>query len=298
MSRAVQGIAKFIYRFGDYYWKNDFFFIESAGESFPSPTYLIERTRTKNDQTSFYVFEYVLDGVGHIECDGKKYDVTAGDFYFLNRLHTHLYYSDREDPYHKIWINVGGRLLDGLVNACGLTDGALVLHNSATREIIERFHQNLIGINAENNEERMFAAQKIASELVLTVRREYREQLGKSVGTAEKIKDFIDSGISYNISLEDIAQHFYLNKSYIISIFSAKYGYTPKQYIIDRKLRAACTMLESDIYAISDISDVLGFSSSQHFSSAFKKRIGSSPDAYRKAKMRERKNADEKNDKS
>lgn len=292
MSRAVHGNAKFIYRVGGYYWKNDFFFVESAGESYPSPAYLIERTRTKNDQTSFYVLEYVIDGVGHIECDGKKYDVGAGDFYFLNRLHSHLYYSDKEDPYHKIWINVGGRLLDGLVNACGLTGGALVLHRSGTRALIERFHAHLNGINAENNEERMLACQKTVSELLLEVRREYRAQLGQTVGTAEKIKDYIDSGISYNISLEDIAQHFYLNKSYIISIFSAKYGYTPKQYIIDRKLRAARTMLEGDIYAISDISDVLGFSSSQHFSSAFKKKIGISPDAYRKAKMLERKKAE------
>ena len=85
------------------------------------------------------------------------------------------------------------------------------------------------------------------------------------------------------MSLDDIVRHFFLNKSYIISIFSAKYGYTPKQYILDRKMQAARTMLEEDYDTIAEIADTLHFSSSQHFSASFKKNIGVSPDAYRKA---------------
>ncbi len=285
MSRIVHGIVNFTYRASGDYGKDNIFFIESMGESLPCIEYLVERTRVKTDTKSIYVFEYVISGAGHIECDGKKYTVKAGDFYFLNRLHSHLYYSDREQPYRKIWVNVRGRLLDGLINAYGLTDGAVVIPNSQTLPLFEKIRSLLSTINVENSDDIMTECSKVMCELVITAATEHRRVQCSAVSTAERIKDYIDSGLSYNVTLDDIAQHFYLNKSYIISIFSEKYGYTPKQYILQRKMQAACSMLEENMYSISEIADILDFSSSQHFSSSFKKKIGVSPDEYRRNKI-------------
>ena len=284
LSRIVHGIVDFVYRAGADYGNNSVFSIESAGVSHPCAEYLVERTREKADTKSIYVFEYVISGKGHIQCDGRSYTVGAGDFYFLNRLHSHLYYSDPDDPYEKIWINAGGRLLDGVVNAYGLTDGAIVIPQSGTRGHLERMHALLRGVNADNSDETMTECAKVLCDLLITAATEHRKVQRATVSTAERIKDYIDSGLAYNGSLDDIAQHFYLHKSYIISIFSDKYGFTPKQYILERKMQAARTMLEEKRYNISEIADILNFSSSQHFSSSFKKKIGISPDEYRKRK--------------
>lgn len=286
MSRIVHGIVSFLYRAGTDYEKNDVFFIESMGENLPCAEYLVERTRDKTDTKSIYVFEYVRSGKGHIECDGKKHTVKAGDFYFLNRLHSHYYYSDKEDPYSKIWVNAGGRLLDGLVNAYGLTDGAIVVPESSTEPIFEEVGRLIASADVDNADEILTACAKQMCDLIITAATEYRRVQRSTVSTAERIKDYIDSGLSYNVSLDDIAQHFFLNKSYIISIFSEKYGYTPKQYILQRKMQAARTMLEENMYSIAEISDILNFSSSQHFSSLFKKKEGVSPDEYRHSKAK------------
>ena len=286
LSRIVHGIVKFTYRASADYVKNNVFFIESMGENFPCSTYLVERTRLKTDTKSIYVLEYVKSGKGHIECDGKKYTVKAGDFYFLNRLHSHLYYSDQDDPYSKIWINVNGRLLDGVVNAYGMTDGAIIIPNSSTLPYFEAIRDKLANVNVTNADEIMTDCAKPMCDLLITAATEYRRVQRATVSTAEKIKDYIDSGLSYNVTLDDISQHFYLNKSYIISIFSEKYGFTPKQYILQRKMQAACSMLEDDLYSIAEIVDVLNFSSSQHFSTSFKKKLGISPDEYRRKKTK------------
>ena len=287
MSRIVHGIARFFFRAGaDYKKNNEVFFIESVGENHPCAEYFVERTREKTDTKSIYVMEFVRGGKGHIECDGKKYTVGKGDFYFLNRLHSHTYYSDRDDPYSKIWINAGGRLLDGLVNAYGLTEGAIVVPNSSTEPLFERFAELVSGADAENADAVRTECAKLMCDLIITAATEFRQVQRATVSTAERIKDYVDSGLSYNVSLDDIAQHFFLNKSYIISIFSEKYGYPPKQYILQRKLQAARTMLEENIYSIAEISDILNFSSSQHFSSLFKKKEGISPDEYRKKKRK------------
>ena len=79
----------------------------------------------------------------------------AGDFYFLNRLYSHNYWSDKDDPYHKIWINAGGRLLDGVVNACGFTDGAVVVPDSDTLHYFEELRETLSDVNPENAAERI-----------------------------------------------------------------------------------------------------------------------------------------------
>ena len=284
MSRIVHGIVNFTYRASGDFTKDNVFYIESMGESFPSVEYLVERTRVKTDTKSIYVFEYVLDGIGHIECDGRKITVKKGDFYLLNRLHSHLYYSDREKPFRKIWVNVRGRLLDGLINAYGLTEGAIVIPNSETLPCFEKLRALLSTINVGNSDEIMSKCAVTMCEMVITAAAEHSRVQRAAISTAERIKDYIDSGLSYNVTLDDIAQHFYLNKSYIISIFSEKYGYTPKQYILQRKMQAACSMLEENMYSISEIADLLDFSSSQHFSSSFKKKLGVSPDEYRRGK--------------
>ena len=283
MEPILRNTGRIFYLGGPNYAENDFFFIESMGDNLPSPAYTFHRERKKNDTKSIYVFEHVISGKGYIECGGRHYDVKAGDFYFLNRLYSHNYWSDKDDPYHKIWINAGGRLLDGVVNACGFTDGAVVVPDSDTMHYFEELRETLSDVNPENAAERIRTSEGILCQMLLTARDELYRHPRAEVSTAERIKDFIDSGLSYDMTLDDIVRHFYLNKSYIISIFSGKYGYTPKQYILDRKMQAARTMLEEDYDTIAEIADTLHFSSSQHFSASFKKSTGVSPDAYRKA---------------
>ena len=283
MEPILRNTGRIFYLGGPNYAENDFFFIESMGDNLPSPAYTFNRERKKNDTKSIYVFEHVISGKGYIECGGRHYDVKAGDFYFLNRLYSHNYWSDKDDPYHKIWINAGGRLLDGVVNACGFTDGAVVVPDSDTLHYFEELRETLSDVNPENAAERIRISEGILCQMLLTARDELHRHQRAEVSTAERIKDFIDSGLSYDMTLDDIVRHFYLNKSYIISIFSGKYGYTPKQYILDRKMQAARTMLEEDYDTIAEIADTLHFSSSQHFSASFKNSTGVSPDAYRKA---------------
>lgn len=282
-----------VYRAGSLRGKDRFFSIESAGEDLPTPEYLVERTRTKNDsediyantRDNIYVFEYVLSGKGYIECEGKTYTVGAGDFYFLHRLHTHLYYADKTDPYRKLWVNASGRLMDSVLGACSMTDGALVVHDSQTLPYFRRIHELLDGMNGGNSEEIMNACAKELCGMILTASAEHKKAKKASYSIAEQIKDYIDSDLSFTISLDDIANRFFLNRSYIISIFSAKYGYTPKQYIIEKKMQSACSMLEENLYSIADIADILNFSSSQHFSAAFKKKYGMTPAEYRREKI-------------
>ena len=96
-----------------------------AGITYPDPAYEILVYRRP-----LCVFEYVLSGCGHIERNGSILTVNAGDAYILTAGTYHHYYSDKVDPWTKIWFNVSGSLVQHLLSDYGL-DGVT---------LIPRFH--------------------------------------------------------------------------------------------------------------------------------------------------------------
>lgn len=58
-------------------------------------------------------------------------------------------------------------------------------------------------------------------------------------------------------------------------------GRSPHDYLLDRRLQAAATALRSDTSPIASIAAACGFSDRRHFARLFRKRLGSSPRAFR-----------------
>ena len=87
------------------------FFIELAGTTYPNENYFVRR------ENAFYVVvEYVVSGQGTLFLNEKSYQVKAGDLYLLFPGYDHLYFSDKKDPFHKIWFNACGTLVGSLLH--------------------------------------------------------------------------------------------------------------------------------------------------------------------------------------
>ena len=88
-----------------------------------------------------------------------------------------------------------------------------------------------------------------------------------------------------NISNPDITNVFLAKKLgisevYLRKLFSAHYGITPKQFIIDMRIQKAKSLLTNGTYTITSISEECGFSSLYHFCRAFKEKTGMTPTEY------------------
>jgi AraC-like DNA-binding protein len=59
-------------------------------------------------------------------------------------------------------------------------------------------------------------------------------------------------------------------------------GFAPLQYLINLRVAEAMCMIKNSDYSMTRIALELGFYSSQHFFSTFKKMTGFSPKSYRK----------------
>ena len=86
--------------------------------------------------------------------------------------------------------------------------------------------------------------------------------------------------------LAEIAEFFNVSSRRIHQIFNETLHVSPKQYISDLKIEKAKQILEKTSMPIIDIADALGYYSAYHFSSAFQRRTGCSPSAYRKVVRR------------
>lgn len=85
---------------------------------------------------------------------------------------------------------------------------------------------------------------------------------------------------SAKISLNEISYKLGFSKSYIKSQFKKKTGTSVIQYYIDMKIDKAKKLLSQQKYTISEISDLLGFSSVFYFSRQFKAHTNMSPSEY------------------
>ena len=79
--------------------------ISCYGITFPTPDYYIKRFPTRG-----YILEHILSGKGYVIVNDKKYTVRTGDTYLLKPGQNCEYFSDKEDPYKKLWVNFSGTI--------------------------------------------------------------------------------------------------------------------------------------------------------------------------------------------
>ena len=95
-----------------------------------------------------------------------------------------------------------------------------------------------------------------------------------------EIISFTEKNVKENLSVSDIAQHFYLNPDYLGRLFKQHTHISLGRFLILQKIAAAQEMLRSGM-TVSKVSDELKYSSYAYFFKTFRKIAGISPSRYR-----------------
>lgn len=112
----------------------------------------------------------------------------------------------------------------------------------------------------------------------------------KSIHTSQNFSRYVTLAMDYiydhlneKISLEEMARHLALNKTYLCGIFKKETSLTIGEYIQQKKIEAAKNMLCYSDYSSVEIGNYLGFSSHSRFITVFKEHEHMTPKKYRDA---------------
>ena len=249
-----------------------------AGVTYPNPDYRMVRRPSRE-----YVFEYVIDGRGWIETGGERIPVSAGTFYMCRKGAELSYGSEPDAPYEKIWLNADGTLLSRMCDMFVLEPVVTAEVNvlDLFLEIHDRLSRMAEGGEADAHAEilcLLFRILTAAEKDVYFPRARPRNTLD------EKILSWLDANIYSDFSLDTVAAEFGVTKTHVIRVFKKRFGITPIQYVIERRIGVAKSLLTGTVMPIKEIASLLRYSNTQHFSSSFKSAVGCTPGKYRQSK--------------
>lgn len=96
--------------------------------------------------------------------------------------------------------------------------------------------------------------------------------------------EFINDNLSTSLSIATLAQEATgLSGFYFAHAFTAMLGYSPHQYILDRRVSRAHELITNTMSSLAEISYRVGFSSQAHMTSTFCKRFGVTPGRLRQS---------------
>ena len=94
--------------------------------------------------------------------------------------------------------------------------------------------------------------------------------------------DYIYDHLNTRIKLETLAQEVDLSCAYLSRLFKKETGMSVSDYILQKKIETAKSMLVFSDYPIASISSTLAFPSQSYFTQSFLRLVGETPREYRK----------------
>lgn len=107
-------------------------------------------------------------------------------------------------------------------------------------------------------------------------------QIEKKDNVVEIIRTYINQNYSQELSLTKISNQFGMNRSYLSRMFASEIGINFNEYVNLIKIEKAKSFLQNTDLTIYEVSQKVGYSSSEHFSRKFKVVVGLSPSSFRK----------------
>lgn len=91
---------------------------------------------------------------------------------------------------------------------------------------------------------------------------------------------------SRHLAIADLARRVGLSPWHFIRLFKAETSFTPKQYLLNARLKHAQQLLGHSFLSVKEVAANVGFDDRSHFSRAFKNINGEAPTNFREHQRR------------
>ncbi len=232
----------------------------------------------------FYEIYYLESGERYHLIEDQVYHLMPGQFIIFKPYSLHRSYGAQDMPFCRLlmYFRPSALLSPNLDTALQDASGAYQL--SAQDNAF--FYQCMNHVLQEQNDPHAFQPEYLSSLLntmlihFLRCPKERIQQKQKNRVT--NVIYWLSSHYTEHVSLQELAQQFYVSPFHLCREFKASTNATIIQYLHALRIIEAQKMLLSTNKSITQISSEVGFDSITHFERIFKKITGSTPRAARK----------------
>jgi AraC-like DNA-binding protein len=99
-----------------------------------------------------------------------------------------------------------------------------------------------------------------------------------------RVCEYIRAKLASDMGVSELAGEVHLSTHYFSLLFKRTFGVSPHRYVLQERIREAQRQLASGRMDISELALHLGFSDQSHFSRAFRRLTGMTPQRYRRSR--------------
>lgn len=228
---------------------------------------------------SEYLIHYVVSGKGVFYCGPNKFTLRQGQIFVIFPRTIVKYQADEKNPWHYVWIAFYGEEAKEVFSHIGISLHAPVFTPKNDTKILELFYDMPTQRSANLRENLKFSS----------ILYEFMSLLVENKCDAENSKnDYLKTATRYikahyyeDITVDQVAAHVGISRKYLFAIFKNTLGISPKDYIIDYRMKRAAEFLKYENLPVGNIAYSVGYKDSLTFSKMFKRKTGLSPTEYR-----------------
>lgn len=245
-----------------------------------------------------YELYYSVSGAKQFLINNQFYPVEPGDAFFVNQFESHCLTCVDSGAHERIVIFISPAFLKSISTEATDLDACFREHPPGrshriplTPEEQKRFRFYIDNLRNTNNFGSDIMERSVFSLLMVYITKRYLKFIrhrsvplrsASSEGHGVKVDgilSYINQHLDESISLEQIAEQFYLSTSYVCRIFKAATGTTINQYMIAKRISKAKELLRDGMSA-ADVAVRCGFGDYSNFYKAFIKSTKVSPKNY------------------
>ena len=264
--------------------RDHFFYIQEAGYLKSLQPHLSKRSGLKS-----YLFMIVLSGSGTVSYKdaspekASAVSAMAGDCFFLDCSKEYTHISSENDSWELLRIHFYGPQAEGYYSYfCEHNDWHF--RSQHLNELTACITRILEMHEHRNDDTDIVVANEITHILTLisTSPKEPERNDSELEIKLKHITSYLDEHYTENISLDFLAEQFYISKYYLSREFKKEHGTTIIQYLLTKKITHAKELLRYSNSSIEDIAALCGIDDASYFNKVFKKLEGCTASEYRK----------------
>ena len=96
-----------------------------------------------------------------------------------------------------------------------------------------------------------------------------------------RVTQYIEDNLHRGLRLAELSAHVHMSPYHFARLFKRSTGTPPHQFVLRRRIDRATTLLTTGELSIGEVARLVGFQTTSHFTTVFRRITGATPSAYR-----------------